>query len=134
MTWLLLPGDLAKDVGRFRCDVMIPGGLEIEAGTVTRLQTAYCIRAGGTGTPTYACCAKSRQVHVYRQPVEEVNHSGSANSAFEGKSSGVECSAFEGKSLGVELACMLGLGDPRWRHWCLHRVILAVVGQTLYNS
>ena len=51
-------------------------------------------------------CAYCRQVHVYRQPVEEVNHSGPARSAFEGKSLGVERSAFEGKSLGVELACM----------------------------
>ena len=89
-----------------------------KARRTVRLHEASLSRGAGAVASPVMTCAECRQVHVYRQPVEEVNHSGFAHSAF------------EGKSLGVELACMLGLGDPRWRHWCLHRVILAVVGQT----
>ena len=56
-------------------------------------------------------CTKSRQVHVYRQAGEEVNHSWLAHSAFEDQSSG------------AELACMwravrLQRGVRHQMGWC----------------
>ena len=80
------------------------------ARKTVRLHEASLSRGAGAVASPVITCAESRQVHVYRQPVEEVNHSGCARSAF------------EGKSLGIELACMQSRTGQRWRSWDHHMV------------
>ena len=80
------------------------------ARVAVRLHEALLSRRVGAVASPVITGAGRRQVHVYRQPVEEVNHSGCARSAFEGKSSG------------IELACMQSRTGQRWRSWDYHMV------------